>query len=254
MKPQEALYVLESNLSGVYVAQIYRDMPRDQLVALVKECERPSPTEISEKGLERWARQPFRMPGWVDPKEKKKQEEEAAIAVVAEPPRPQEPDSLVARALGNPRRLSSTARRKAAFRYHYARCSSVTEAAARAGVDRRTVNRWRKADPRFDRYCADVLAARRRMAEEDVVLVAGQAEVRPIYHRGRRVGQWTRRDRALDLYLLKRADAEALRAENLERLVAAEVEKRLSQMSRSAGHHPMSAEDQSAKLPLDLAA
>lgn len=255
MKPKEALYSLQ-NLSGVYVPQIYRDMPREQLIALVEECEKPTPTEISEKALQRWARQPLRMP-WADREEeaakKKKAEEQPPQAeVAAEPPPPQEPETLVARALARPARLSTPARRKAAFRHHYARCSSVTEAAARTGVDRRTVNRWRANDPAFDAKCRDILAMRRRMAEEDVVLAAGQVEVRPIFYRGRRLGQNTRRDRALDLYLLKRADAEALRAENFEARVAAEVERRLSQMSRSPGPDPMRDEDEYTRVPQGL--
>jgi hypothetical protein len=248
MKPQEALYILE-NLSGIYVPQIYRDMPREQLATLVKECERPSPTEISEKALERWARQPFRMPGWVDPKEKKKEEAVVEDAAAA-PVEAAEPETLVARALARPARLSTPARRKAAFRHHYARCSSVTEAAARTGVDRRTVNRWREKDPLFDAKCREILAMRRRMAEEDVVLAAGQVEVRQLFYRGKRLGQNTRRDRALDLYLLKRADAEAERSRDFESRVAAEVERRLSAMPRSAGHDPMRDEDEFTRVPM----
>ena len=250
MKPQEALYILE-NLSGIYVPQIFRDMPRDQLAAIVTECERPSPTEISEKALERWARQPFRMPGWVDPKEKKKEEAVVEDAAPA-PVEAAEPETLVARALARPARLSTPARRRAAFLHHYRRCSSVTEAAARTGVDRRTVNRWREKDARFDAKCREILAQRRRMAEEDVVLAAGQVEVRQLFYRGKRLGQNTRRDRALDLYLLKRADAEAERSRDFESRVAAEVERRLSAMPRSAGHDPMRDEDEVTRLPNDF--
>jgi hypothetical protein len=264
MKPKEALYSLV-NLSGVYVPQIYRDMPREQLRELVDECDKPTPTEISEKALARWARQPLRMP-WFE-REEQARKEKAEQAAAAEPaPEPiREPQTPVARALADDRRLSSTVRRKAAFRHHYARCSSVTEAAIRAGVDRRTVNRWRARDPAFDAKCRDILAMRRRMAEEDVVLAAGQIEVRPLFYRGRRLGQITRRDRALDLYLLKRADAEALRAEqhreaartadrDFEARVQAEVEKRLSRMSRSAGHDPMTAEDEFTCVSIDIPA
>lgn len=280
MKPTEALYYLERFPDQIGVPALYRDMPREQLEALVKECERPSPTEISDRALLRWAQQRLNMPNWADPKDKKKEEAAApaATALVAVEPLPAEPETLISRALKKEGRLSTTARRKAAFRYHYARCSSITEAAARAGVDRRTVNRWRKADPAFDQSCADILAMRRRMAEEDVVLIAGRPEVRPIFHRGKQVGQILRRDRALDLYLLKRADAEAARAErrreategaaqeaakaaveakeamerDIEARIAAAVEKaverRISQMSRSAGHDPMHAEDEFTRV------
>lgn len=244
MKPEEALYILE-NLSGIHVPRIYRDMPRDQLSALVKECERPSPTEISEKALQRWAREPFRRPGSAEAKKEEVVVEEAAPA-----PEPVEPETLVARALARPVRLSTPARRRAAFLHHYRRCSSVTEAAARTGVDRRTINRWREKDARFDAKCREILAERRRMAEEDVVLAAGKVEVRQIFYRGKRLGQNTRRDRALDLYLLKRADAELERSRNFESRVAAEVERRLSAMPRSAGHDPMRDEDEFTRVPM----
>lgn len=90
------------------------------------------------------------------------------------------------------------------------------------------------------------------MASEDVVLAAGRVEVRKIFYRGKRLGQNTRRNRALDLYLLKRADAEARRSRDFESRVAAEVERRLSAMPRSARPDPMRDEDEFTRVPNDF--
>jgi len=285
MKPQEALYYLQNFGSGIHVPQIYRDMDRHLLEALVEECNRPSGTEIAEEGLRRWARQPFKMPNWADPKDKKKDEAAAPVAappVAVAPPPEAFPDreTIVTRAIRKPDRLSGPGRRRAAFRHNYARCGSIAEAAARTGVDTRTVRRWRKAFPDFARDLDGIVAERRRRAVDDVVLSAGQVEVRPIFHRGQQVGSYVRRNRALDLYLLKQADAEALRAEkrreaaeaakaaqaaqadiaaareaaakeaerDFDARVAAAVEKavalRISQMSASAGHPTAPADDE----------
>ena len=42
MKPAEALYYLENYGGQAAVPALYTDMPREQLEALAKECERPS--------------------------------------------------------------------------------------------------------------------------------------------------------------------------------------------------------------------
>ncbi|MBX9947348.1 MAG: helix-turn-helix domain-containing protein, partial [Reyranella sp.] len=138
-------------------------------------------------------------------------------------------------------RLSTPGRRRGAFLGHFARCRTIAEAAARAGIDRRTVHRWRKTIPKFDERCLEILETRRREAVENVILGAGQVEVRPVFYRGRRVGEVTRRDRTLDLYLVKQADAALARAEkrreaeaDFEARVAAEVARRLAALSPPA--------------------
>ena len=57
--------------------------------------------------------------------------------------------ALLQRAIAGPERLRTPARRRVAFLQHHAACRTLVEAAARAGVDRRTVNRWRQASPPF---------------------------------------------------------------------------------------------------------
>ena len=57
--------------------------------------------------------------------------------------------ALLQRAIAKAERLRTPARRRVAFLQHHAACRTLVEAAARAGIDRRTVNRWRQASPPF---------------------------------------------------------------------------------------------------------
>ncbi len=244
MKPDEALYHLE-NHGGLGVPRLYAEMPRGMLQKLVDECTRMSGAEKSEAGLTAWAQQRLKQTNWLGIAEKKlgipssRPDDEAEAAPSLVEPLPEEPRTLAYRAILKPERLTTPRRRQSAFLSHFARCRTILEAAARAGVDRRTVHRWRQNDPLFDRKCRDIIEARRRQAVENVVLAADHVEVRPVFYRGKKVAEYTRRDRALDLYLLKQADAAALRAEqqeekrreaeaDFEARVAAEVEKRIA--------------------------
>jgi uncharacterized protein with von Willebrand factor type A (vWA) domain len=119
---------------------------------------------------------------------------------------------------------------------------------------------------------------RRQQAVEDAVLGAGHVEARPLFYRGRKIGEYTRRHRATDLYLLKRADAAADHAarreeqrreaqlreetqraakEDFEARVAAEVEKevarRISEMSRSPRHEAAPRDGEIANASSDIA-
>ena len=60
-------------------------------------------------------------------------------------------ESLLRRAIARPGRLRTPARRQVAFLQHYVGCRSLDEGAFLAGIDRRTVTRWRKASPAFNR-------------------------------------------------------------------------------------------------------
>ena len=270
MKPDEALYHLE-NHGGMGVPRLYSEMPRGLLQRLVDECARPSASERSEAGLKAWSQKRLKQTDWQGIAERKKSgdEDEATPCVVE--PRPEEPTTLAYRAILKPERLSTPRRRQAAFIGHFARCRSIPEAAARTGVDRRTVQRWRKTSSPFDRKCRDIVEARRRQAVENIVLAADQGEVRPVFYRGRKIGEYTKRDRALDLYLLKQADAarqqEERRAAQQEeekqkarqeeerraaeaafeaRVAAAveqEVARRISERSRSPRHEAVPADD-----------
>lgn len=277
MKPDEALHLLE-NYGGLGVPRLYAEMPRGMLQRLVDECARISGAERSEAALTAWAQQRMKQPNWQGIADKKlgiapskpDGEAEAAPALVEslpEEPLPEEPGLLSHRAILRPERLSTPRRRQAAFLVHFARCRSVVEAAARTGVDRRTVQRWRKEYPLFDRKCRDIVEARRRQAVESVVLAADHVEIRPVFYRGKKIGEYAKRDRGLALYLLKQADAAALREEQqiekrrdaeadfgarvaaavekaVEEKVEKEVARRLSEMSRSPRHETQQRDDE----------
>ena len=276
MKPDEALHLLE-NYGGLGVPRLYTEIPRGTLQRLVDECARISGAERSEAALTAWAQQRLKQPNWQGIADKKlgiapnKPDGEAEAAPAPVEPLPEEPKLLSHRAILRLERLSTPRRRQAAFLVHFARCRSVVEAAARTGVDRRTVQRWRKNCPLFDRKCRDIVEARRRQAIESVVLAADHVEVRPVFYRGKKIGEYAKRDRGLDLYLLKQADSAALREEqqrekhrdaeaDFEARVAAEVEKavelevarRLSEMSRSPRHETQQQDDEFTNVANDF--
>ena len=264
MKPEEALYHLV-NFGPAFVPAFYRNMERAQLEALVRESDKPSAEQRSEAALIRWAQQRLKMPAWVGMNEppKEKKETEAAAALPAADPVPEEPRTLADRAILKPERLRTPGRLRAAFRSHFARCGSTTEAAARTGISRRTVQRWRKKYPGFDKNCRDIVEARRQQAVENVVLAADCVETKPVFYRGKKVGEYIRRDRALDLYLVKQADARALREEmrretkdDFEARVAAEVEKevarRISELTRSPRQQATPPDDEFTNVANDF--
>jgi len=138
--------------------------------------------------------------------------------------------ALLQRAIARPERLRTPARRRVAFLQHYAACRTLLEAAARAGIDRRTVNRWRQASPAFDRRLNRVVADRREDDFELALLVAGRPNIRPIFYKGEKVGEYEIPNTALALYLMKQADAEERRAEDRRSLAAKTAEAAPSTM------------------------
>ncbi|MBX9943850.1 MAG: hypothetical protein K2Y40_07200 [Reyranella sp.] len=87
-----------------------------------------------------------------------------------------------------PPKKPSLARRKRDFLRHLLRWGSMSEAAARTGIDRRTAHRWRAADAAFDHGCRECLERRRhaiRLAAMDRV---DNPKTRPVLYRGRQIG------------------------------------------------------------------
>jgi len=87
-----------------------------------------------------------------------------------------------------PPKRPSLARRKRDFLRHLLRWGSMSEAAARTGVDRRTAHRWRTEDETFDHDCRERLTWRRQ-----TILLAAMDRVknprtRPVLYRGRQIG------------------------------------------------------------------
>jgi hypothetical protein len=128
--------------------------------------------------------------------------------------------ALLRRAIARPERLRSPARRRVAFLQHYAGSRSLIEASARAGIDRRTVNRWRKASPAFERHLNEIACDRHDDAYEHALQMVRRPTMRPVYYRGQKVGEYEVPNTALALYVLRQADADARR--DKDRRLAAE--------------------------------
>jgi hypothetical protein len=278
MKPADVVHHIDEYGAAFGIPVAYRGMSRDQIQALAEEYETLSVERRIDRAFDRAGWSPARRA--LDDREEaakkaaKDAKEAARLAKLAKatpsdlagsppagsPPAgspskaavPGEsqtyaPQTPFDRAISRQARLSTPARRRAAFLRHFSRCRTVVEAAARTGIDGRTVRRWRRDVPAFAARCEQIVIERRREAIETVVMAADQAETQPVFYRGTKVGEYTRRDRTLGLYLLKQADAEALRAERrreaaaeFEARVQAEVERRvlerISKMSASGGH------------------
>lgn len=267
MQPAEVVHHIDEEGAAFAIPKAYGSMTREQIQALAEEYELLSNWRRFEERMDRATWAPQRRQAW---------EEEQAAARAASPPSPAgqppalqapalqapalqdpdqqtgEPQTLVERAIRRQARLSTPARRRAAFLRHFSRCRTVVEAAARTGIDGRTVRRWRRDVPAFAARCEQIVIERRREAIETVVMAADQVETQPVFYRGAKVGEYTRRDRTLGLYLLKQSDAAALRAEQrreaaaFEARVQAEVAQRISKMSASGGHREAGAPSRSA--------
>jgi hypothetical protein len=166
---------------------------------------------------------------------------------------------------GRPTRV----RLQACFLRHFTLSGSVSDAAARAGIAQRTVQRWRTGNPAFARRYDDVLANRVELLEDLAMRRASSTDRRAVFHRGRQVATVERHNDVMLMRVLARFDKARLREQGwrsfdqeVERKVAAqvqslqseyerchaklehdfdsrarqEVEKRMSQMSRSTRH------------------
>lgn len=107
-----------------------------------------------------------------------------------------------------PPKRPTLARRKRDFLRHLLRWGSISEAALRTGVDRRTVHRWRSEDDEFERHCRDRLNQRR-----EAILLAAMHRVenprtRPLLHRGRQIGHVGRASDRLLAALMLSADVQ----------------------------------------------
>lgn len=106
-------------------------------------------------------------------------------------------------------------RLRVSFLNNFERSRSVTEAAARTGIDETTARRWRRKYPAFNRRWIEIVESRGRCKAEDLTLRAGEPQVvRRYFFRGKQVGELTRHeDRAL-MFLIQRADTAQQREED----------------------------------------
>ncbi len=198
MTAQEALELWEGYGDNVSLPQIYRDMGLTRLRILVAEAAKPPQrSAIDRMPTPRLNYNPL----------------DRALGRETPPPAPAKPTveagkpesrpkTLRDRALTNPARLRTPARKRASFRYHLSVCGSVSEAAVRAQVSRSTLYHWRDALPGFAALWDKAIAQCQRAVGDDIVLQAGQ------------VGQGRKVSVQLLMHVQKRLDADRRRAED----------------------------------------
>lgn len=196
MTAQEALELWEGYGDNVSLPQIYRDMGLTRLRILVAEAAKPPQrSAIDRMPIPRLNYNPL----------------DRALGRETPPPAPAPaapataapaPKTLRDRALTNPARLRTPARKRASFRYHLSVCGSVSEAAARAQVSRSTLYHWRDALPGFAALWDKAIAQCQRAVGDDIVLQAGQ------------VGEGRKVSAQLLMHVQKRLDADRRRAED----------------------------------------
>lgn len=137
---------------------------------------------------------------------------------------------------GPPKR-PTPARLRTYFLRVFERCGSVAEAAARAGVTPRTVQRWATAHPRFAERYAGTKARRVELLEDLALQRASGRALEPRFYHGQQVATVERYNDRMLLRVLDRFD----RAQERETRAAAvaqaardmdiEVERRLVRLS-----------------------
>jgi hypothetical protein len=106
---------------------------------------------------------------------------------------------------GPPRR-PTRARLQTYFLRRLALAGSVADAAARAGVTPRTVQRWRAVNAAFACRYEEVLSQRLEILEDLAMRRAQGADRRPVFHRGKQIASVERHNDAMLMRLLARFD------------------------------------------------
>lgn len=144
------------------------------------------------------------------------------------------------------------ARLRTYFLRQFERSGSLMEAAARAGITPRTVQRWRGKDARFAfRY--DALIERQEAILADAAIQrAGRVQRRIYCFRGKEVASVERTNDQMLKFMLTRFDRARERAER-RRDVDAEIEKRAAERNREL-HQLLDERSRQFKRDLDLQA
>jgi hypothetical protein len=102
------------------------------------------------------------------------------------------------------------------FLNNFRRCRTYREAAARVGVDESTVRRWRAKFEGFRNRCDVIVEERYRESSQDLKLRVGEPRTRPVFFRGKQVGEQVIHDDRALMFLMKLDDAARARAEARE--------------------------------------
>jgi DNA-directed RNA polymerase specialized sigma24 family protein len=208
----QAIKNLELFGSKAQLPPAFRGLTLQQLEAMREEFAKPT----AEQKLAAWARQPLpynpldRLRGIErrpDPPA-----EVQAVQATGPTPLPAPPDTPFERALARPQRTPR--RQRAAFLRQLERCLTVAEAAARAGVNRGTLYRWKEKDAEFARRWREKIARHVEETADTIALQANRPEVRPFFYKGKRMGEHQRFNHRLLMHVQNRLDTERRRADD----------------------------------------
>jgi len=128
-------------------------------------------------------------------------------------------------------RRRTPARLRTYFLRQFERSGSLMEAAARAGITPRTVQRWRARDPRFAFHYNALIERQEAILADAAVQRAGRVQRRIYCFRGKEVASVERTNDQMLKFVLSRFDRARERAQQ-RRDFDAEVEKRAEERNR----------------------
>ena len=122
--------------------------------------------------------------------------------------------SITRALLSGPPRRRTPSRIRACFLRQLERWGTISQAAAAVGVDPRTIQRWRNANPAFDHRCLAALAARRQTLEDDAMISARTPRKRQFFFGGKKVGETSTFNDRMLLKMLAHMNANDARAQH----------------------------------------
>lgn len=99
--------------------------------------------------------------------------------------------AVLARALRDPVRRRTPPRQRVFFLRQLRLCGEVSLAAKRTSVPLSTLYRWRARDAKFRTRWDDILLQRHQIAEDRLMAILREGELRTVYYKGLEVG-WRR--------------------------------------------------------------
>ena len=100
---------------------------------------------------------------------------------------------------------------QAAFLQAFQTVCTVTKAAAKAGIGRRTHYDWLKADPSYAAQFEDLEQAVTETLEQEVIRRASKGTLKPVFYQGKTCGQIREYSDTLLIFLLKARRPETYR-------------------------------------------
>lgn len=146
-------------------------------------------------------------------------------------PQQESPDTNLLSPMYPAPRRRTPARMRTYFLRQFERSGSLMEAAARAGITPRTVQRWRGRDPRFAFHYNALIERQEAVLADAAIQRAGRVQRRIYCFRGKEVASVERTNDQMLKYVLSRFDRARERAEQ-RRDFDAEVEKRAEERNR----------------------